>query len=1210
MKKQIFLLATILLFSNIYSQFSPKIIIDGYVNQPNHIATADFDNDGDLDFVVASNMYRGIEWFENTDGLGTVNLPKYISSNSDVSGIYCADIDSDSDIDIVIIQYSNIIWFKNDGQGNFSSGEIITDEIVNGTQCFIIDIDGDNDNDILSASAGDNKIAWYENTDGLGTFGAQQIICDTSSYANIVFAADIDNDGDKDVITALNTTTLCWYENNNTSFLQCNIISDTINIINIDIGDINNDGSIDIVLAGINTFFWFENDGLGDFFTTEIINPTPSFSAKNIKLADTDNDGYLDIFTSTSTKMSLFENTGGGTNTWTEQIINSYLNETYNFDIADIDGDNDKDLLCASFTADKLLWNENINNNFSTIHQFLESIIQPMFVSAADLDNDGKKDIIYAGGYSSSRKVSWVKNINNEFETVETITTVVDSPFYCNGIDVNNNGINDVVVAGNSKIYWFENDGNANFNGNLIYSAPGIKFASTYYVNNDNFIDIVFIRDSLIYWLKNDGTGNFNSEILIPNIAGGIPNDVNVADIDGDNDKDLVIGYKQKVIWLENTDGNETFSSEKMINNQMSADFTLVKTADIDGDNYTDVVASLFGENKIVWFKNTDGLGTFSNMLLVDSGITNGSHIELADIDGDNNTDVVASSQFEIGWCKSSGTGAFAHLSTIGYYCLGLSLYVTDVDNSGSPDILSSSICDKNVFLYKNYFNSQFKVTGNTFYDANQNGIKDPSENGLSNRNLVLNPISLHSFSDTNGDYVIHSDSGNYVVTYTAFNNWSLTSNSSEYNVNLNIQNPVTQDLNFGFFPDSSFCEITSELVPGLGLCGDTGRYWVYWQNMGTTTPSGTVELILDSQLTFVSCNIAPDSIIGQSFYWHFDTLNFFESVILPIQIILPDYNSMGDILTSYLNIYTDLSPNVFSDTLTDIVECSYDPNDKLVTPKGEGANGIISKDETLEYTVRFQNTGNAEAIDIKIRDQLDDNIDINSLQILASSHNAHNYIEQNNWLVFQFDSIMLPDTATSFTESQGFVKYSVKLIDNVLPNATIQNTANIFFDNNPAVITNTTINTVECYITPTAPVIYLSDSNLVVNTNYNVQWYLNDSIIFGATDSIYPNAQQGNYTVEVFDDNGCSSFSDVFTYTSVEKINDGENINIYPNPTTGLININVDNIKQIDIINIEGKNIYSSKEQIIDISNQPKGIYFVKITTANNVITQKIILE
>jgi len=1201
----------ILFLNNIYSQFSSKEIINGYVNQPHLIATADFDNDGDMDLVVASDMQRGVEWFENTDGLGTVSLPKYISEITDVRGIYCSDLDSDSDIDIIIIQNYTIIWFKNDGQGNFSSEEIITDEIINGVQCFITDIDGDNDNDILSASANDNKIAWYENTDGLGTFGPQQIICDTSSFANIVFAADIDNDGDNDVITLLNDTTLCWYENNNASFQQYNIISDTINIRNIDVGDINNDGSIDIVLAGINTFFWFENDGLGDFFTTEIINPIPSFSAKNIKLADTDNDGDLDIFTSTSTKTSLFENTGGGTNTWTEQVINSYLNETYNFDIADIDGDSDNDLLCTSYTDDRLLWNENINNDFSTSHQFLESVYQPWFVSAADLDGDGKKDIIYSEGSSLRRKVSWVKNINNKFDGTNIITNIVDTAFYCNGVDINNNGINDVVVAGNSKIYWFENDGNANFNANLIYSAPQIKFASTIYVNNDNFIDIIFIKDTLIYWLKNDGTGNFNSEILIPNSAGGIPNDVSVADIDGDNDNDLVIGYKQKVIWLENTDGNETFGSEKIINNQMSANFTLVKTADLDNDDNIDIVASLFGENKIVWFKNTDGLGTFSNMLLVDSGIVSGNNIEVADIDGDNIIDIVSSSlSGSISWCRNNGAGTSFNHAHIDDICLGLSLFVNDVDNNGSPDILSSSLCDKNIFWYKNFFNSQFKLTGNTFYDENQNGTKDVSENGLGNRNLILAPISLQAFSDENGDYVICSDSGNYTLAYTTFDHWNLTSNLSEYNVNLTTQNPVIQNLDFGFFPDTAFCNINTELIPGLGLCGDTSIYWVYWQNIGTTTPSGVIELILDTQITFVSCDIAPDSIVGQNYYWHFDTLNFFESSILPIQIILPDYNSIGNILTSNLNIYPDLSQTVFSNTLSYIVECSYDPNDKLVTPKGEGANGIISKDETLKFTVRFQNTGNAEAINIKIRDQLDDNIDIHSLKILASSHNAHKYIEQNNFLVFQFDSILLPDTATSFIKSQGFVIYSVKLNDNVLPNTIIHNTASIFFDNNPAVVTNTTINTVECYITPTAPVIYLSENNLVVNTNNNVQWYLNDYIIFGATDSIYPQAEHGNYTVEVFDDNGCSSFSDVFLFTDIEKTNNSEKVKIYPNPTTGLINIDGDNIKQIDILNIEGKHIYSTNEQIIDISKQPKGIYFVKVTTGRAVIIRKIILE
>ena len=73
--------------------------------------------------------------------------------------------------------------------------------------------------------------------------------------------------------------------------------------------------------------------------------------------------------------------------------------------------------------------------------------------------------------------------------------------------------------------------------------------------------------------------------------------------------------------------------------------------------------------------------------------------------------------------------------------------------------------------------------------------------------------------------------------------------------------------------------------------------------------------------------------------------------------------------------------------------------------------------------------------------------------------------------------------------------------------------------------------------------------------------------------------------------------------------------VNIYPNPTTGQITIESDKtIEQVKIISITGKTVKQitiNKEQLtIDLSAEAKGIYFVKLTTANGVTTQKLVLE
>jgi hypothetical protein len=72
----------------------------------------------------------------------------------------------------------------------------------------------DGDMDVLSASYADNKIAWYKNTDGDGTFGAQQVISTAALGAISVYATDIDGDGDMDVLSASFTDDkIAWYKN-------------------------------------------------------------------------------------------------------------------------------------------------------------------------------------------------------------------------------------------------------------------------------------------------------------------------------------------------------------------------------------------------------------------------------------------------------------------------------------------------------------------------------------------------------------------------------------------------------------------------------------------------------------------------------------------------------------------------------------------------------------------------------------------------------------------------------------------------------------------------------------------------------------------------------------------------------------------------------------------------------------------------------------
>ena len=166
---------------------------------------SDSDNDGLLD---------GLEL-----ATGTFGPERLISTQTydDYGSVFGTDVDGDGDPDVLTtFAFENkIAWYENtDGAGTFGPQQVISTSAYFALSVFAADLDGDGDTDVLSASANDNKIAWYENSDGSGNFGSQKIISTLANNPESVFAADVDGDGDIDVLSAsFDDDKIAWYEN-------------------------------------------------------------------------------------------------------------------------------------------------------------------------------------------------------------------------------------------------------------------------------------------------------------------------------------------------------------------------------------------------------------------------------------------------------------------------------------------------------------------------------------------------------------------------------------------------------------------------------------------------------------------------------------------------------------------------------------------------------------------------------------------------------------------------------------------------------------------------------------------------------------------------------------------------------------------------------------------------------------------------------------
>ncbi len=289
-------------------QFGTEHIISQNIQYPVYVEVADLNGDNDMGVLVSFRQNSTVAWFENLDGQGNFSSAKIITSNNAFKsdGIKAADIDGDNDIDVVWAASNDnkLVWFENlNGQGTFSSEKIISSTTVGVYSLALADIDGDGDTDVVCNSSTTGYPSWFENLDGQGTFSTEKLIDNLGTFR--LFPADIDNDGDLDLVkydVQSGNVILHWLRNIDGlgTFEEGGLITNLQQVRDVFPVDIDNDGDLDIYVSslGEGKVAWFENlDGQGTFGDIHIIDDN-FFSARAVYGAKIDSDDYNDVVAS------------------------------------------------------------------------------------------------------------------------------------------------------------------------------------------------------------------------------------------------------------------------------------------------------------------------------------------------------------------------------------------------------------------------------------------------------------------------------------------------------------------------------------------------------------------------------------------------------------------------------------------------------------------------------------------------------------------------------------------------------------------------------------------------------------------------------------------------------------------------------------------------------------------------------------------------
>lgn len=298
----------------------------------------------------------------------------------------------------------------------------------------------------------------------------------------------------------------------------------------------------------------------------------------------------------------------------------------------------------------------------------------------------------------------------------------------------------------------------------------------------------------------------------------------------------------------------------------------------------------------------------------------------------------------------------------------------------------------------------------------------------------------------TTGDSVGGLNHGIYSVTATDNSGQSVEGAVlvSGPDVNANI------DFSGHFIPTSVF---RPGVESGINL---------HVSNIACEAASGTLKFVLPPILSFIYSSPAPDAFSNDTLIWNLPALNYYDNDFSGyIQVRTNESAQVGDTVCLKMMIFPmeEDGDNIIN--MCYPVVNSYDPNIKSVYPQGLSEQGFIANNQKMYYYIQFQNTGNAEAININVIDTLDGNLNLETLRILGSSHTMELDIIFNRVLKFRFDNINLPDSTSNEEDSHGYIMYEIEQNHDLPLFTEIKNTAYIYFDYNEPVITNTTLNTI-----------------------------------------------------------------------------------------------------------------------------------------------------
>ncbi len=699
------------------------------------VAVADFDSDGKPDLVTANGQYDVFRVFRNTSNGSSINF-SHVNSYSTGAYAYkvvCGDLNGDGKPDMAVTSGNgnNIDVFLNTstGPGSISFAAKATFAVA-GTPwgITIVDLDGDGKLDLAIANTSVSTVSLLRNTSSSGLLSfATKVDLTANGNPRSISAGDLDGDGKPEVIVSTSAGKLSVFHNASTSgtlSFGSKVDYTPVNTAGeVGIADFDGDGKPDIAYgnSGYSSVSVFRNSPAQAPPTITSFTPTSAIPGSSVTITGTN------FNTTASNNVVFFGSTratvtAASANSLTVTVpvgviyapitvLNTGLSLAAYSTASFMPTYSGKGSITANDLAPKV--------NFTTD-------IGPWTAVMADFDGDGKPDIATAN-YSGTNSVSVLRNTSTtgaaSFATKIDLTAGV-SPRYIAVGDVDMDGKPDMVVSnstfgsGAALVSVFRNtstSGAISFAAKVDLTATnrptGIAIGD---LDGDGKPDVAVANESsnvVSVFLNTCTTGNVSFAAKVDYATGTSPEDVVIADLDGDGKPDIAVANQSSntVSVLRNncTVGELNFFAKADFSTA-SSPFRIV-VGDIDGDGKQDLAVSNVSSASVSVLRNTSTSGTISFATKADFTTSNYPYgLGIGDLDGDGKPDLVTGGNTSGAYASilknTSTSGTISFASKNDYY-LNNAVYGTiigDVDGDNKPDLVTTNVGASSVSVILN----------------------------------------------------------------------------------------------------------------------------------------------------------------------------------------------------------------------------------------------------------------------------------------------------------------------------------------------------------------------------------------------------------------------------------------------------------------------------------------------------------------------------